>query len=324
MLKNRVRLTKIISYVCVVLMLAVLVTQFLPFWSYSKELLVHDGQKHDQKLSMVVGGNSNPNNAGIYSAAVPVEAGKEYDLSMWTRCFDEEGYNIVGLRFYEDDVTVNETNHLSEQTGKSEGTKWFNIQLQAVAPENAKFARVWAWAKRIETEPKNHYFDEVSLTEAGKPEENLMAEHNYSFENMIGTTKQIMDWNLAEEAVQVSIASYFAFPKHSTGLSAKLLPLLPNETRQECVVNTIVTTVTLLLLTCVLGVIFILRKPGKAYLSFLPLAAGLIGVWQYLGNHLFREGQNWQIHLAVCILTAVVAAVNLVSLAIRPKAKVAE
>lgn len=44
----------------------------------------------------------------------------------------------------------------------------------------------------------------------------------------------------------------------------------------------------------------------------LPLACGLIGIWQYLGISIYRLGQHWGIHLVVFILLTIISALRFV------------
>ena len=329
MLKDTTRLTKIISYVSALLMVCILVAQFLPFWSYTDELLQHNKQKSDKKVSLCFSktSNSNPDYAGVYSVALPVKAGD--DIKALVDAKTPQGSCTVGIRFYADDVEVSDTNYMAEQTATSTDSGWATLALRGVAPEGANFVRIWLWAEDGK-EVTNHYFDNVIVTSSGQPGvENLMADYNYSFEETEENSKQIAYWYIDQEQPTASIAGYIALPKHHTGLSAKFYPYVEQELRntvprpnniteqaytnalQLAVPNTVSTTGLLILLLAGFGLYITAVKASKAWTALLPFAAGIVGVCQYLGNSLYQLGANWQIHLAICIAALVVSAVNI-------------
>jgi len=323
MLRNEVRLTKIISYISALLMLGILIAQFLPFWSYTNELLQNNKQRSDEKFSLAFSKTSNPDSVGVYSVAVPVKSGDTVKATVDVKT--PKGACIAGLRFYADEVEVNEFNYLAEETARSTDTKWATLEFEVVAPKNANFVRVWLWSEDGE-ERSNHYYDNVVVTTSSQPNvANLLADYNYSFEETVEGGNQIADWTLAQEDPAVSIAGYLALPEHHGGLAARMFGYVKDEVQelaptqrnaselQKLVPNLLITSELLLLLCAAFGLILVLMKPGKAWTTLVPFAAGVIGVWQYLGNGLYQTGANWEIHLVICIAAITVASMNLVN-----------
>ena len=123
-------------------------------------------------------------------------------------------------------------------------------------------------------------------------------------------------WVYGDPAKSVSINGYVWFPDKHTALSKMLQSFFLEPVKVKLVVNSIVSTSVLVLVASALSAVVLVFKSKDALYSLLPLATGAIGAYQYLGNGLFQLGMNWQIHLVLCIVAMVVAAVNLVLFAI--------
>lgn len=313
MLKNKSLLTTILNIACVLLLVAVLVTQFLPFWSYSEQLNLTRKQATHMVSGLMFNIESNPNNAPVYGEAIAVNANDAVSLSVDVKG-GEKAARHVALRFYADDETPTETGHLSEVTAESITKKWDTLTLEATAPADAKFVRVWLWADDCDV-ANNHYFDNVILKNASQPSvANLLADYNFSFEETIGESSRVANWYLCEEAYTVSIATYVWLPNHNTALHSILAEYIdPPVSTLEIpgVVNRVVQA-TYLMVACIASVVILIVKNGKKWAAIAPLVAGVVGLFQYLGNHLFQLGMNWQIHMILCAVTAAVACVNVV------------
>lgn len=313
MLKNKSILTTILNIVCVLLMVAILVTQFLPFWSYSEQLNLTRKQASHMVAGLMFNIESNPNNAPVYGEAIEVNANDVISLSVDAKG-GEKAARHVALRFYADAEDVTETNHISEVTAESITKKWETVNLEATAPADAKFVRVWLWADDCDV-ANNHYFDNVILKNASQPSvANLLADYNFSFEETIGESSRVANWYLCEEAYTVSIAAYVWLPNHNTALHSILAehidpPLSAMEISSA--VNRVVQA-TYLMVACVAAVLILIVKNGKKWAAIAPLVAGVVGLVQYLGNNLFQLGMNWQTHMILCAVTAAVACVNVV------------
>lgn len=313
MVKNKSLLSTILNMVCVLLMVAILVTQFLPFWSYSEQLNLTRKQATHMLAGLMFNIESNPNNAPVYGEAIAVNSNDAISLSVDVKG-GEKAARYVALRFYADDETPTETGHISEVTATSITKKWDTLTLEASAPADAKFVRVWLWADDCES-ANNHYFDNVILKNASQPDvENLLADYNFSFEETLGESNRVANWYLCEEAYTVSIADYVWFPNHNKALHSILAEYIypPLSTIElSSAVNKVVQA-TYLMIACIAAVVVLLVKLNKKWAAIVPLAAGVVGLFQYLGNHLFQLGMNWQVHMILCAVAAAVACVNVV------------
>lgn len=116
-----------------------------------------------------------------------------------------------------------------------------------------------------------------------------------------------------DETVTVSIDGYVWFPEDHKELTKDFGEILQITEKKKIQPNLVIEA-ALLFVACVVSIIFLVAKSGHKFTAVLPLITGILGIKQYLGNYLFQIGQNWQLHLAVCIVLAVVAASNLVLL----------
>ena len=111
--------------------------------------------------------------------------------------------------------------------------------------------------------------------------------------------------------VTVSIDGYVWFPDNHKDLTKEFGKILDIQDKKLIQPNLVYES-ALLFVVCVISIIFLVLKSGNKIIAALPLFTGILGMKQYLGNYLYQIGQNWQLHLAVCIVLTVVAAVNLV------------
>ena len=313
MVKNKSILSTILNIVCVLLMVAILVTQFLPFWSYPEQLNLTRNQAKHMLTSLVFNKDSNPNNVSVYGEAIEVNANDAISLSVDVKG-GEKAARHVALRFYADAEDVTESNHISEVTGESITKKWDTIMLTATAPADAKFMRVWLWADDCDV-ANNHYFDNVILKNASQPSvANLLADYNFSFEETRGESNRVTSWYLCEEAHTVSITSYVWFPDHYKAMHSILAEYIdpPLSTVEISSAVNYVVQATYLMVACIASIVLLIVKNGKKWAALAPLVAGVVGLVQYLGNHLFQLGMNWQVHMILCAVAAAVACVNVV------------
>ena len=56
------------------------------------------------------------------------------------------------------------------------------------------------------------------------------------------------------------------------------------------------------LVLCVMGVCLCLLKNSSYWMSIFPMAAGLIGLIGYAFGAAFHAGNNWVLHMLVCIV----------------------
>lgn len=114
-------------------------------------------------------------------------------------------------------------------------------------------------------------------------------------------------WSYGEPEKQVSIQGYIWVPTEHTGLDKALSQSLG----AEVTVENVLEAVWLLLIGAV-SIILLLCLSGRRGTAWLPLITGLMGIWQYAGNPVFRQGANWQLHLVLAAVAAVLAAINLI------------
>lgn len=122
--------------------------------------------------------------------------------------------------------------------------------------------------------------------------------------------------------VTVSIDGYVWFPEDHKNLTKDFGEILQIEEKKQIQPNLVYES-ALLFVACVVSIIFLVVKSGSKFTAVLPLITGILGMKQYLGNYLYQIGQNWQLHLAVCIVLTVVAALNLVLLIVEAAKSVA-
>ncbi len=109
-----------------------------------------------------------------------------------------------------------------------------------------------------------------------------------------------------------SINGYVWIPKEHKELTKFFKDFFTTQFGIKFSMNYIYLMPVIVFICCVLGISLCLIKPGNFLTFLLPIIGGFYGARGYLLNIVFHEGQNWQLHLALCIVTAAVAAIGLI------------
>lgn len=110
-----------------------------------------------------------------------------------------------------------------------------------------------------------------------------------------------------------SIQGYIWFPSSCTWLSEYLTVQLG----ESYSLNDIVLMPAIVLLITVFGIILCIWKWDNIFASLLPLVCGLAGIWGYLSKPAFQLGNNWGVHLAICIVMMFASVIKIYFLAKR-------
>lgn len=131
-----------------------------------------------------------------------------------------------------------------------------------------------------------------------------------------------------EEPKDVSIAEYTLVPKdHSPitkGMTDVYLSLYGEDLVDEkgkpfkFQANDTVIPCIIIIVTCIISIAMLIKRPGSAWLPLFPLAAGIGGVVGYLGIAALEVGLNWQLHLIAAIVLTLVSGVILLYRIIKP------
>ncbi len=116
-------------------------------------------------------------------------------------------------------------------------------------------------------------------------------------------------WSAEEDTA--SINGYVWLPKSHKDLTNYFKDFFKNEIGIKYSMNYFYLMPVIVLVCCVLGLALCATKRGGLVSFILPLIGGIYGARDYLMNVLFQMGQNWQIHLALCIAMAVVAGLGI-------------
>ncbi len=63
---------------------------------------------------------------------------------------------------------------------------------------------------------------------------------------------------------------------------------------------------------CIVGMILCCARPGKWIFYLLPIYGGIAGACGYAQSFIYQLGQNWVLHMILCILVAIVGGVGMV------------
>ncbi len=118
-------------------------------------------------------------------------------------------------------------------------------------------------------------------------------------------------WVVGEN--QVSIQEHTWFP----WLNEDLTDLFVDTFGRDFMLKDIVLVPFVVLFGCVLGAIFCLLKFKSAGIAWIPFFVGLVGIIGYLTVPALQMGALWPVHLVVCILITIAAAIPLTDCAIR-------
>lgn len=106
-----------------------------------------------------------------------------------------------------------------------------------------------------------------------------------------------------QETQTASINGYIWFPNDHKELNHYLKTIAGSDFE----VDQILLMPIFNLLAGFFGILLCLTKPHTPIIKILPAACGLVGLWGYLTEPVFRLGTNWGIHLLVCAALLIVA-----------------
>ncbi len=116
-------------------------------------------------------------------------------------------------------------------------------------------------------------------------------------------------WSANEDTA--SVAGYVALPKSHTGLNKFFRNLFKSDFGIKFSMKYVYPMPVVVFVSCILGLFLCVKSFGK-FLSFvLPTVAGIYGAQGYLLNVVFQYGMNWQLHMVICIVLAVVGITGL-------------
>ena len=125
------------------------------------------------------------------------------------------------------------------------------------------------------------------------------------------------DCKTHEEDRVVSIAEYTWFPEHHKPITKGMTDVYLTEYGQDYkddngknykfAVDDVIVTCAIVLISGALGVVLCLIFAKRAFVTLLPLACGVAGVVGYLSSPALKIGVNYNIHVILLIVTAVVA-----------------
>jgi len=110
------------------------------------------------------------------------------------------------------------------------------------------------------------------------------------------------------DGISTSIQSYVWFPTDHAPLES----YIAGQVGGDYQINDIVLMPILVLVMTVIGIILCIAKSDIAFVSLIPLACGLVGVWGYLCQPAFQLGTNWVLHLLVCVAMIATSALSMV------------
>ncbi len=114
------------------------------------------------------------------------------------------------------------------------------------------------------------------------------------------------------EGDEASLAGYIWFPKEHRTLTKYFKNLYANDFNLVFKMNNIFPVPVMVFACCVLGVLVCLWKLGHWYSFLIPMLGGFYGAQGYLSQRIFQLGQNWQIHLTLCVLILLLGVAGLV------------
>ncbi len=126
-------------------------------------------------------------------------------------------------------------------------------------------------------------------------------------------------WSTEDD--EASLADYVWMPKEHRTLTKYFKNLYKNEFNLVFKMNNIFPVPVMVFACCVLGIVVSLWRPGKWFSFLLPILGGFYGAQGYLSQRIFQLGQNWQVHLALCVLILLLGVAGLV-MNVLPKVKV--
>lgn len=141
---------------------------------------------------------------------------------------------------------------------------------------------------------------------------------------------ECVDCENCEDGV-ASIADYFWNPREHKSLQKSMTQVYKdyfgenivdaNGKRFEFTANVILTPALFIFITAVLTVFFGLVYGKKPIVAIIPLIGSIAGIYGYTSALALQVGQNWQLHLGLCIAVLVVSVISLTGLIPEIKAK---
>lgn len=113
------------------------------------------------------------------------------------------------------------------------------------------------------------------------------------------------------DGMATSIQSYVWFPTDHAALES----YISGQIGGSYSINSIVLMPVIVLVTIVIGIIMCIIMSDNLLVGLLPLGCGLVGIWGYLSKAAFQLGTNWSLHLIICIIMVVVAALRMLFIA---------
>ncbi len=106
-------------------------------------------------------------------------------------------------------------------------------------------------------------------------------------------------WSTEDD--EASLAGYIWVPKSHRALTKYFKNMYKDEFNLVFNMNNIFPMPVMVFACCILGIIVSMWKPGKWFSFLLPVLGGFYGAQGYLSQRIFQLGQNWQLHLMICI-----------------------
>ncbi len=110
-------------------------------------------------------------------------------------------------------------------------------------------------------------------------------------------------WQYGSQGETVSIAGFVWLLTDHDAVSG----YLSEGTGTAITVNDVFAPAVLILIAVITGIFFCLWKKESSWVSMVPLIAGALGFWQYLGKSAYRMGIGWGCHFALCVLLLLLA-----------------
>lgn len=266
------------NWICAVLMLALLIMQFVPYWTFTVDvpvmkLVVDEEQFVVEEVEEPAEPAEEVAPAEGEAAEAPAEEPVVY------KCFE--------CNKEVDNATVDTTKNYMKCPNCEEG--YINIMdpessvyvdevVDKIIPEERKISiNDYIWF------PNHHTAcDETNLLRPGKPDGKSGFE-NYANKELGKTIK-------VDEIVSTKI------PLSEDGETNILLVDMP----------------IFCALLAVIGIVLALIKPKLKLFAIIPSLCGIIGLWGYFTEPLFKLSSSWTIHVVVCALIAVAGIASLV------------
>ena len=115
-------------------------------------------------------------------------------------------------------------------------------------------------------------------------------------------------WNL--DGREASIGGYIWLESHYDGFTAYFQEWLNDG---DFYSGSIVGVNVILMLACTAGIVFCFKYLDDFLPAVFSVVCGAVGLYQYIAMPVFQLGNNWRIHLAICIAMLVMAIVAFIA-----------